>query len=140
MLALYFKNTYFKNNLKAMLFIPLFFCWWWWLFFVLFCFSFLWPAGDAIQNHSALFLENSSLNITLAQESPESPNTSNQPQGKERKLSLASTNSENSGSTESLPSAYFTNSEWSLVTCAVWYSKCAFPISFLWKTSLWKGK
>uniref|UniRef100_A0A8C3GQ32 Membrane-associated phosphatidylinositol transfer protein 3 n=1 Tax=Cairina moschata TaxID=8855 RepID=A0A8C3GQ32_CAIMO len=65
--------------------------------------------GDAIQNHSALFLENSSLNITLAQESPESPNTSNQPQGKERKLSLASTNSENSGSTESLPSAYFTN-------------------------------
>uniref|UniRef100_A0A8B9T6J3 Membrane-associated phosphatidylinositol transfer protein 3 n=1 Tax=Anas platyrhynchos TaxID=8839 RepID=A0A8B9T6J3_ANAPL len=74
--------------------------------------------GDAIQNHSALFLENSSLNITLAQESPESPNTSNQPQGKERKLSLASTNSENSGSTESLPSAYFTN-----ITAKWWGTK-----------------
>ncbi|XP_027328350.3 membrane-associated phosphatidylinositol transfer protein 3 isoform X3 [Anas platyrhynchos] len=74
--------------------------------------------GDAIQNHSALFLENSSLNITLAQESPESPNASNQPQGKERKLSLASTNSENSGSTESLPSAYFTN-----ITAKWWGTK-----------------
>ncbi|XP_040388148.1 membrane-associated phosphatidylinositol transfer protein 3 isoform X1 [Cygnus olor] len=74
--------------------------------------------GDAIQNHSALFLESSSLNITLAQESLESPNASNQPQGKERKLSLASTNSENSGSTESLPSAYFTN-----ITAKWWGTK-----------------
>ncbi|NXX52936.1 PITM3 protein, partial [Scopus umbretta] len=65
--------------------------------------------GDAIHNHSALFLENSSLNIPFSQEGPGSPNTSDQPQGKTRKLSLASTNSENSGSTESLPSAYLTN-------------------------------
>ncbi|KAM6402957.1 membrane-associated phosphatidylinositol transfer protein 3 [Rhynochetos jubatus] len=65
--------------------------------------------GDAIHNHSAVFLENSSLNIPFSQESPGSPNASGQPQGKTRKLSLASTNSENSGSTESLPSAYLTN-------------------------------
>lgn len=84
-------------------------------------FSFLLPAGDAIHNHSALFLENSSLNIPFSQENPGSPNASDQPQGRIRKLSLASTNSENSGSTESLPSAYLTNSEWSLVPCAVWH-------------------
>ncbi|KFW00416.1 Membrane-associated phosphatidylinositol transfer protein 3, partial [Eurypyga helias] len=65
--------------------------------------------GDAIHNHSAVFLENSSLNIPFSQESPGSPNASGQPQGKTRKLSLASTSSENSGSTESLPSAYLTN-------------------------------
>ncbi|NXC37772.1 PITM3 protein, partial [Penelope pileata] len=73
--------------------------------------------GDAIQNHSALFLENSSLNITLSQERPESPNASQQ-QGKERRLSLASTNSENSGSTESLPSADLTN-----ITAKWWGTK-----------------
>ncbi|NXS35001.1 PITM3 protein, partial [Pomatostomus ruficeps] len=65
--------------------------------------------GDALHNHSGLFLENSSLNIPFSQESPGSPNTSDQPQGKTRKLSLGSTNSENSGSTESLPSACLTN-------------------------------
>uniref|UniRef100_A0A8C9FBX9 Membrane-associated phosphatidylinositol transfer protein 3 n=1 Tax=Pavo cristatus TaxID=9049 RepID=A0A8C9FBX9_PAVCR len=59
--------------------------------------------GDAIQNYSALFLENSSLNITHSQESSESTNTS---QKQERRLSLASTNSENSGSAESLSSAF----------------------------------
>uniref|UniRef100_A0A8C0B1T6 Membrane-associated phosphatidylinositol transfer protein 3 n=1 Tax=Buteo japonicus TaxID=224669 RepID=A0A8C0B1T6_9AVES len=58
--------------------------------------------GDAIHNHSALFLENSSLNIPFSQENPGSPNTSDQRQGRTRKLSLASTNSENSGSTEML--------------------------------------
>ncbi|XP_068889227.1 membrane-associated phosphatidylinositol transfer protein 3 isoform X2 [Aphelocoma coerulescens] len=65
--------------------------------------------GDALHNHSGLFLENSSLNIPFSQESPGSPNTSDQLQGKTRKLSLGSTNSENSGSTESLPSACLTN-------------------------------
>ncbi|KAM6048792.1 membrane-associated phosphatidylinositol transfer protein 3 isoform 4-T4 [Theristicus caerulescens] len=74
--------------------------------------------GDAIHNHSALFLENSSLNIPFSQESPGSPNASDQPQGKTRKLSLASTNSENSGSTESLPSAYLTN-----ITAKWWGTK-----------------
>ncbi|KAK4812341.1 hypothetical protein QYF61_017118 [Mycteria americana] len=74
--------------------------------------------GDAIHSHSALFLENSSLNIPFSQESPGSPNTCDQPQGKTRKLSLASTNSENSGSTESLPSAYFTN-----ITAKWWGTK-----------------
>ncbi|NXW90290.1 PITM3 protein, partial [Alopecoenas beccarii] len=72
--------------------------------------------GDAIHNHSALFLENSSLNIPFSQESPGSPN--DQPQGKTRKLSLASTNSENSGSAESLPSAYLTN-----ITAKWWGTK-----------------
>uniref|UniRef100_A0A8C5T6E9 Membrane-associated phosphatidylinositol transfer protein 3 n=1 Tax=Malurus cyaneus samueli TaxID=2593467 RepID=A0A8C5T6E9_9PASS len=62
--------------------------------------------GDALHNHSGLFLENSSLNIPFSQESPGSPNTSDRPQGKTRKLSLGSTNSENSGSTESLSSAF----------------------------------
>uniref|UniRef100_A0A8C2U7V3 Membrane-associated phosphatidylinositol transfer protein 3 n=1 Tax=Coturnix japonica TaxID=93934 RepID=A0A8C2U7V3_COTJA len=67
--------------------------------------------GDAIQNYSALFLENSSLNIPHSQESSESPNTS---QKQERRLSLASTNSENSGSAESLSSACLTsiNAKW----------------------------
>ncbi|XP_042647725.1 membrane-associated phosphatidylinositol transfer protein 3 isoform X2 [Tyto alba] len=74
--------------------------------------------GDAIHNHSALFLENSSLNIPFSQESPGSPNASDQPQGKTRKLSLASTNSENSGSTESLPSAHLTN-----ITAKWWGTK-----------------
>ncbi|KAM6118561.1 LOW QUALITY PROTEIN: membrane-associated phosphatidylinositol transfer protein 3 [Phoenicopterus ruber ruber] len=74
--------------------------------------------GDAIHNHSALFLENSSLNIPFSQESPGSPNASDQPQGKTRKLSVASTNSENSGSTESLPSAYLTN-----ITAKWWGTK-----------------
>ncbi|XP_053851750.1 membrane-associated phosphatidylinositol transfer protein 3 isoform X2 [Vidua macroura] len=74
--------------------------------------------GDALHNHSGLFLENSSLNIPFSQESPESPNTSDQPQGKTRKLSLASTNSENSGSTESLPSACLTN-----ITAKWWGTK-----------------
>ncbi|XP_059685513.1 membrane-associated phosphatidylinositol transfer protein 3 [Gavia stellata] len=74
--------------------------------------------GDAIHNHSALFLENSSLNIPFSQESAGSPNASDQPQGKTRKLSLASTNSENSGSTESLPSAYLTN-----ITAKWWGTK-----------------
>ncbi|XP_026717536.1 membrane-associated phosphatidylinositol transfer protein 3 isoform X2 [Athene cunicularia] len=74
--------------------------------------------GDALHNHSALFLENSSWNIPLSQESPGSPNASDQPQGKTRKLSLASTNSENSGSTESLPSAYLTN-----ITAKWWGTK-----------------
>ncbi|XP_074969095.1 membrane-associated phosphatidylinositol transfer protein 3 isoform X3 [Phalacrocorax aristotelis] len=74
--------------------------------------------GDAIHNHSALFLENSSLNIPFSQESPGSPNTADQPQGQTRKLSLASTNSENSGSTESLPSAYLTN-----ITAKWWGTK-----------------
>ncbi|XP_042735897.1 membrane-associated phosphatidylinositol transfer protein 3 isoform X5 [Lagopus leucura] len=62
--------------------------------------------GDAIQNYSALFLESSSLNITHSQESSKSMNTS---QKQERRLSLASTNSENSGSAESLSSACLTN-------------------------------
>ncbi|XP_069730307.1 membrane-associated phosphatidylinositol transfer protein 3 isoform X3 [Phaenicophaeus curvirostris] len=74
--------------------------------------------GDALHSHSALFLENSSLNIPFSQESPGSPNASDQPQGKTRKLSLASTNSENSGSTESLPSAYLTN-----ITAKWWGTK-----------------
>ncbi|XP_074746060.1 membrane-associated phosphatidylinositol transfer protein 3 isoform X3 [Strix uralensis] len=74
--------------------------------------------GDALHNHSALFLENSSWNIPFSQESPGSPNASDQPQGKTRKLSLASTNSENSGSTESLPSAYLTN-----ITAKWWGTK-----------------
>ncbi|NXL21711.1 PITM3 protein, partial [Setophaga kirtlandii] len=74
--------------------------------------------GDALHNHSGLFLENSSLNIPFSQESPGSPNTSDQPQGKTRKLSLASTNSENSGSTESLPSACLTN-----ITAKWWGTK-----------------
>ncbi|XP_069646870.1 membrane-associated phosphatidylinositol transfer protein 3 isoform X4 [Haliaeetus albicilla] len=74
--------------------------------------------GDAIHNHSALFLENSSLNIPSSQENPGSPNASDQPQGRTRKLSLASTNSENSGSTESLPSAYLTN-----ITAKWWGTK-----------------
>ncbi|XP_075296006.1 membrane-associated phosphatidylinositol transfer protein 3 isoform X5 [Opisthocomus hoazin] len=74
--------------------------------------------GDAIHNHSALFFENSSLNIPFSQESHGSPNASDQPQGKTRKLSLASTNSENSGSTESLPSAYLTN-----ITAKWWGTK-----------------
>ncbi|XP_053817580.1 membrane-associated phosphatidylinositol transfer protein 3 isoform X1 [Vidua chalybeata] len=74
--------------------------------------------GDALHNHSGLFLENSSLNIPFSQESPESPNTSDQPQGKTRKLSLASTNSENSGSTESLPSACLTS-----ITAKWWGTK-----------------
>ncbi|XP_074889229.1 membrane-associated phosphatidylinositol transfer protein 3 isoform X3 [Buteo buteo] len=74
--------------------------------------------GDAIHNHSALFLENSSLNIPFSQENPGSPNTSDQRQGRTRKLSLASTNSENSGSTESLPSAYLTN-----ITAKWWGTK-----------------
>ncbi|XP_040982706.1 membrane-associated phosphatidylinositol transfer protein 3 isoform X6 [Aquila chrysaetos chrysaetos] len=74
--------------------------------------------GDAIHNHSALFLENSSLNIPFSQENPGSPNASDQPQGRTRKLSLASTNSENSGSTESLPSAYLTN-----ITAKWWGTK-----------------
>lgn len=85
-------------------------------FIILFCFIlFLLSAGDAIQNYSALFLESSSLNITHSQESSESMNTS---QKQERRLSLASTNSENSGSAESLSSACLTNSEWSLLQCA----------------------
>ncbi|XP_065588227.1 membrane-associated phosphatidylinositol transfer protein 3 isoform X2 [Cyrtonyx montezumae] len=71
--------------------------------------------GDAIQNHSALFLENSSLNVTHSQESSESPNTSQQ---QERRLSLASTNSENSGSAESLSSACLTN-----ITAKWWGTK-----------------
>ncbi|XP_021271344.1 membrane-associated phosphatidylinositol transfer protein 3 isoform X2 [Numida meleagris] len=71
--------------------------------------------GDAIQNYSALFLENSSLNITHSQESSESPNTS---QHQERRLSLASTNSENSGSAESLSSACLTN-----ITAKWWGTK-----------------
>ncbi|XP_027524618.1 membrane-associated phosphatidylinositol transfer protein 3 isoform X2 [Corapipo altera] len=74
--------------------------------------------GDALHNHSALFLENSSLNIPFSQESSGSPNTSDQPQGKTRKLSLASINSENSGSTESLPSACLTN-----ITAKWWGTK-----------------
>ncbi|XP_016158525.1 PREDICTED: membrane-associated phosphatidylinositol transfer protein 3 isoform X3 [Ficedula albicollis] len=74
--------------------------------------------GDALHNHSGLFLENSSLNIPFSQEIPESPNTSDQPQGKTRKLSLGSTNSENSGSTESLPSACLTN-----ITAKWWGTK-----------------
>ncbi|XP_035753124.1 membrane-associated phosphatidylinositol transfer protein 3 [Egretta garzetta] len=74
--------------------------------------------GDAIHNHSALFLENSSLNMPFSQERPQSPHASDQPQGKTRKLSLASTNSENSGSTESLPSAYLTN-----ITAKWWGTK-----------------
>uniref|UniRef100_A0A8B9GAT4 Membrane-associated phosphatidylinositol transfer protein 3 n=1 Tax=Amazona collaria TaxID=241587 RepID=A0A8B9GAT4_9PSIT len=74
--------------------------------------------GDAVHNHSALFLENSSLNIPFSQESPGPPNASDQLQGKTRKLSLASTNSENSGSTESLPSAYLTN-----ITAKWWGTK-----------------
>ncbi|POI34611.1 hypothetical protein CIB84_001638 [Bambusicola thoracicus] len=63
-------------------------------------------SGDAIQNYSALFLENSSLNIIHSEESSESTNTS---QKQERRLSLASTNSENSGSAESLSSACLAN-------------------------------
>uniref|UniRef100_A0A8C0IAT0 Membrane-associated phosphatidylinositol transfer protein 3 n=1 Tax=Bubo bubo TaxID=30461 RepID=A0A8C0IAT0_BUBBB len=59
-----------------------------------------------------------SWNIPFSQESPGSPNASDQPQGKTRKLSLASTNSENSGSTESLPSAYLTN-----ITAKWWGTK-----------------
>ncbi|KAM7033055.1 membrane-associated phosphatidylinositol transfer protein 3 isoform 2-T2 [Acridotheres tristis] len=74
--------------------------------------------GDVLHNHSALFLENSSLNMPFSQESPESPNTSDQPQGKTRKLSLGSTNSENSGSTESLSSACLTN-----ITAKWWGTK-----------------
>ncbi|NXD78509.1 PITM3 protein, partial [Halcyon senegalensis] len=74
--------------------------------------------GDAIHNHSALFLENSSLNILFTQERPGSPDASDRPQGKTRKLSLESTNSENSGSTESLPSAYLTN-----ITAKWWGTK-----------------
>ncbi|NXE87157.1 PITM3 protein, partial [Menura novaehollandiae] len=74
--------------------------------------------GDALHNHSGLFLENSSLNIPFSQESPGSPNTSDQPQGKTRKLSLGSTNSGNSGSTESLPSACLTN-----ITAKWWGTK-----------------
>ncbi|KAJ7409367.1 Membrane-associated phosphatidylinositol transfer protein 3 [Pitangus sulphuratus] len=74
--------------------------------------------GDALHNHSALFLENSSLNIPFSQEGSGSPNTSDQSQGKTRKLSLASTNSENSGSTESLPSACLTN-----ITAKWWGTK-----------------
>ncbi|XP_052545067.1 membrane-associated phosphatidylinositol transfer protein 3 isoform X2 [Tympanuchus pallidicinctus] len=71
--------------------------------------------GDAIQNYSALFLESSSLNITHSQESSESMNTS---QKQERRLSLASTNSENSGSAESLSSACLTN-----ITAKWWGTK-----------------
>ncbi|OXB79109.1 UNVERIFIED_CONTAM: hypothetical protein H355_005985 [Colinus virginianus] len=71
--------------------------------------------SDAIQNYSALFLENSSLNVTHSQESSESPNTSQQ---QERRLSLASTNSENSGSAESLSSACLTN-----ITAKWWGTK-----------------
>ncbi|XP_066057749.1 membrane-associated phosphatidylinositol transfer protein 3 [Chamaea fasciata] len=74
--------------------------------------------GDALHNHSGLFLENSSLNIPFSQESPGSPNTSDQLQGKTRKLSLGSTNSENSGSAESLPSACLTN-----ITAKWWGTK-----------------
>ncbi|NXA81372.1 PITM3 protein, partial [Thryothorus ludovicianus] len=74
--------------------------------------------GDALHNHSGLFLENSSLNIPFSQESPGSSNTSDQPQGKTRKLSLGSTNSENSGSTESLPSACLSN-----ITAKWWGTK-----------------
>ncbi|XP_072210017.1 membrane-associated phosphatidylinositol transfer protein 3 isoform X5 [Excalfactoria chinensis] len=71
--------------------------------------------GDAIQNYSALFLENSSLNIPHSQESSESPDTS---QKQERRLSLASTNSENSGSAESLSSACLTS-----ITAKWWGTK-----------------
>ncbi|XP_042686414.1 membrane-associated phosphatidylinositol transfer protein 3 isoform X2 [Centrocercus urophasianus] len=71
--------------------------------------------GDAIQNYSALFLESSSLNITHSQESSEPMNTS---QKQERRLSLASTNSENSGSAESLSSACLTN-----ITAKWWGTK-----------------
>ncbi|XP_042735898.1 membrane-associated phosphatidylinositol transfer protein 3 isoform X6 [Lagopus leucura] len=71
--------------------------------------------GDAIQNYSALFLESSSLNITHSQESSKSMNTS---QKQERRLSLASTNSENSGSAESLSSACLTN-----ITAKWWGTK-----------------
>ncbi|NWV36840.1 PITM3 protein, partial [Grantiella picta] len=74
--------------------------------------------GDALHNHSGLFLENSSLNIPFSQEGPGSPNTSDRPQGKTRKLSLDSTNSENSGSTESLSSACLTN-----ITAKWWGTK-----------------
>ncbi|XP_039938271.1 membrane-associated phosphatidylinositol transfer protein 3 isoform X2 [Hirundo rustica] len=74
--------------------------------------------GDALHNHSGLFLENSSLNIPFSQESPGSPNTSDAPKGKTRKLSLGSTNSENSGSAESLPSACLTN-----ITAKWWGTK-----------------
>ncbi|XP_067165538.1 membrane-associated phosphatidylinositol transfer protein 3 isoform X3 [Apteryx mantelli] len=74
--------------------------------------------GDAIHNHSALFLENSSLNVPFPQESPESPNAPRQLQGKSRRSSLVSTNSETSGSTESLPSAYLTN-----ITAKWWGTK-----------------
>ncbi|XP_015501794.1 membrane-associated phosphatidylinositol transfer protein 3 isoform X2 [Parus major] len=74
--------------------------------------------GDALHNHSGLFLENSSLNIPFSQENPGSPTASDQSQGKTRKLSLGSTNSENSGSTESLPSACFTN-----ITAKWWGTK-----------------
>ncbi|XP_064379046.1 membrane-associated phosphatidylinositol transfer protein 3 isoform X8 [Dromaius novaehollandiae] len=74
--------------------------------------------GDAIHNHSALFLENSSLNLPFPQESPESPNAPSQLQGKSRRSSLVSTNSETSGSTESLPSAYLTN-----ITAKWWGTK-----------------
>ncbi|NXN95341.1 PITM3 protein, partial [Rhinopomastus cyanomelas] len=61
--------------------------------------------GDALHNHSAVFLESSSLNIPFAQESPGPPDLSDQSQGKARKSSLSSTNSRDSGSTESLPAA-----------------------------------
>ncbi|NWW04654.1 PITM3 protein, partial [Oreocharis arfaki] len=74
--------------------------------------------GDALHNHSGLFLENSSLNIPFSQESPGSPNTSDRLQGKTRKLSSGSRNSENSGSTESLPSACLTN-----ITAKWWGTK-----------------
>ncbi|NXU54366.1 PITM3 protein, partial [Turnix velox] len=74
--------------------------------------------GDAIHKHSALFLESSSLKIPFSQESPGSANAADQPQETTRKLSLASTNSENSGSTESLPSAYLTN-----ITAKWWGTK-----------------
>ncbi|NWV67536.1 PITM3 protein, partial [Malurus elegans] len=74
--------------------------------------------GDALHNHSGLFLENSSLNIPFSQESPGSPSTSDRPQGKTRKLSLGSMNSENSGSTESLSSACLSN-----ITAKWWGTK-----------------
>uniref|UniRef100_A0A8C0EMF5 Membrane-associated phosphatidylinositol transfer protein 3 n=1 Tax=Bubo bubo TaxID=30461 RepID=A0A8C0EMF5_BUBBB len=71
------------------------------------------PVGDGRSHQlgTVPVFTNSSWNIPFSQESPGSPNASDQPQGKTRKLSLASTNSENSGSTESLPSAYLTNSD-----------------------------
>uniref|UniRef100_A0A8C6ZCK5 Membrane-associated phosphatidylinositol transfer protein 3 n=1 Tax=Nothoprocta perdicaria TaxID=30464 RepID=A0A8C6ZCK5_NOTPE len=74
--------------------------------------------GDALHSHSALFLENSSLNMPFLQETSEFPNVPSQLQGKSRRSSLVSTNSETSGSTESLPSTYLTN-----ITAKWWGTK-----------------